>query len=385
MIIYNAKIYTCDKNFTVFSKGFVEFLDGKITRIEMGNPQNISENDIDAKGGKLFPGFIDAHTHMGLLAGSAGIEVEDFNETTNPITPNISVIDAINPQNPSFYDALQNGITTVAVAPGSSNPIAGQICAIKCSGKRVDKMLIKTVGIKFSLGENPKMTYMDRDETPVTRMAVASCIRDTLNKALKYKRDLENYENDENCDEPEIDSVSEALIPLLNGEISAHFHCHRADDIFTAIRISKEYNLKSVLIHCTEGHLIADELEEEKEFPVVLGPIICDRNKPELANISTKNPAILSENGIKTAICTDHSEVPIEYLPLSCAIAIKNGMSKKNALLAITRIPAEILEISDRVGSIEVGKDADFCLYDKSPFDIMSKTIATFVNGKQVI
>lgn len=384
MIIYNAEIYTCDKNFNIHQNGYVEFSDGKITKIADGTPENISKNDIDAKGGKLFPGFIDAHTHMGLLAGSAGIEVEDFNEATNPVTPNISVIDAINPQNPSFYDALKNGITTVAVSPGSSNPIAGQIAAIKCSGKRIDKMLIKTVGIKFSLGENPKMTYMDRDETPVTRMAVAAMIRETLDKALKYKRDLENYENDDG-DEPETDNISACLIPLLNREISAHFHCHRADDIFTAIRISKEYNLKSVLIHCTEGHLIADEIAEEKEFPVVLGPIICDRNKPELANISVENPAVLSEHGIKTAICTDHSEVPVEYLPLSCAIAVKNGMSEKNALLAITRIPAEILEIDDKVGSIETGKDADFCLYDKSPFDIMSRNTATFVNGKKVI
>lgn len=379
MILYNAEIYTMNSKKEILN-GFVEIKDGKIAAVGEGLPERISEGDIDLGGKMLLPGFIDLHTHMGLMNSGTGVEGEDFNEDSDPVTPQLRVTDAINPLDITFEEARRAGVTTVAVAPGSTNAIAGNVVAIKTAGIRTDKMVIREIGIKFALGENPKMTYLNKDECPVTRMATAALIRETLGKANRYLSELAKAADPE-YDEPDYDIKLESLIPLLEGKLKAHFHCHRADDIFTALRISKEFGLTPVLIHCTEGHLIAEELSG---CEAVVGPVISDRSKPELANVSLENAEILRQNGCKTAVCTDHSEIPIQYLPISAALTMRGGSSHYDAIESITRIPAEIGGISDRVGSIEAGKDADLCAFAGDPLEILSRPDMVLINGKIV-
>lgn len=378
MKIYNVKIFTMNKARSVIEKGWVEITEGKITAVCEGTPSSFEDVDIDGGGAALYPGFIDAHTHVGLTTNGVGIESEDFNEESEPCSAQLRVIDAINPFDESFEKARNAGITSVLISPGSMNPVAGDIVAVSTDGRRIDNMLLRRVGIKFALGENPKMTYMNRDETPCTRMAIAAMIREALLKAQRYMADKEAAESE--SDLPELDPKSEALIPLLRGELKAHFHCHRADDIFTALRISREFGLDYVLIHCTDGHLIADELALENAAAVV-GPIICDPCKPELANITPKNAGLLAQHGVKTAICTDHSETPIEYLPLTVGIAVKNGMTFMQALEAVTINAAEIGGIDDLAGSIETGKRADMVMFEGSPFEVMSEPKLVMING----
>lgn len=379
MTIYNVKIHTMNAERDVIENGYVSFENGVITELGTGKPAAISDKGFDGKGCDLYPGFIDAHTHLGLTTNGVGVESEDFNEESDPTASQLRIADGINPMDTSFQEAVKAGITTAIVSPGSMNPVAGDIAAVKTVGKRIDKMIIRTVGMKFSMGENPKMTYMNRDESPCTRMAVASMIRESLFKAKRYMQDKQNAEeNDE--DLPDFDIKSESLIPLLKGEIKAHFHCHRADDIFTAIRIANEFGLKYTLVHCTDGHLIADELKEENATAII-GPVICDPCKPELANITPKNAGILDRAGVKIAVCTDHSEVPIQYLPISVGIAVKHGLDRDKAVETVTINAAEIVGIADKVGSIEVGKDADIVLFDSYPFEIMSEPKAVYVNG----
>ena len=378
MKIYNVKIFTMNKARSVIEKGWVEITEGKITAVCEGTPSSFEDVDIDGGGAALYPGFIGAHSHFGLTTNGGGSGGEDFNGGSEPRSAQLRVIDAINPFDESFEKARNAGITSVLISPGSMNPVAGDIVAVSTDGRRIDNMLLRRVGIKFALGENPKMTYMNRDETPCTRMAIAAMIREALLKAQRYMADKEAAESE--SDLPELVPKSEALIPLLRGELKAHFHCHRADDIFTALRISREFGLDYVLIHCTDGHLIAGELALENAAAVV-GPIICDPCKPELANITPKNAGLLAQHGVKTAICTDHSETPIEYLPLTVGIAVKNGMTFMQALEAVTINAAEIGGIDDLAGSIEAGKRADMVIFEGSPFEIMSEPKLVMING----
>ena len=382
MTIYNVKIYTMNDSDTVIENGYIKIENGIIAEVSEGKPSETAKDDIDGKGMTVYPGFIDAHTHLGLTTSGVGIEGEDLNEEFDPCTPQLRIIDGINPIDYSFEQARKAGVTCVFVSPGSTNPIAGSICALKTLGKRVDKMVVKTVGMKFSMGENPKLTYMDNDDSPCTRMAVASTIREALYKAEKYMEDMERAEENDD-DYPEYDIKSESLIPVLKGEVKAHFHCHRADDIFTAVRIAKEFGLDYTLVHCTDGHIIADELAEEK-CSAIVGPVICDRCKPEMANLTPENAGILTKNGIETAVCTDHSEVPVEYLPLSVGICIKNGLDFYKGVEAITKIPAKIGGIYDRAGSLEKGKDADLVMFGGNPFEVFSSPALVMINGKIV-
>ena len=281
-------------------------------------------------------------------------------------------------------DNITIDITTVITGPGSTNPIAGQLAAIKTFGKRIDKMIVKApVGIKFALGENPKATFSDKEQSPVTRMATAALIREALNKARKYYQDKTNYENDrENYDCPEYDMKYESLIPLFKKDIPAHFHVHRADDIFTAIRICREFDLDCVLVHATDAYLVCDELTEENILGILSGPILTDRSKPELKNLSPRSTGILAANNIKTAVITDHPETPIQYLVLCAAVAVKEGMDRTEALKSITSVPAQICGIYDRTGSLEAGKDADILLYSGDPLDIMNTPDSVIINGK---
>ncbi|MBQ8348116.1 MAG: amidohydrolase [Ruminococcus sp.] len=382
MLIYNAEIYTMDSA-GVISNGWVKTENGKITGIGSGAPDNVPENSIDAKGGMLLPGFIDAHTHLGIIEDGIDFEGDDCNESTDPFTPQMRAIDGINPFDRCFEEARMRGITAAASSPGSANPCGGEICAVKTNGRRIDDMLIKNCGIKFAMGENPKNVYNGREETPITRMAVAALIREGLYKARRYVHDMDSYYSDsENYDPPEYDIKCEALMPLLDRKIKAFFHCHRADDICTAIRISKEFSLDPVIIHGTEGYKIADIIAEEK-VPVIAGPIICDRCKPEMRGLELKNAAVMYQNGVKTAVCTDHTVIPIQYLPLSAQAAVKGGLSFEDALKTITINPAEILGIDETTGSVSVGKDADIQLYRKgeNPLDLMSEPRLVMISG----
>ena len=371
-----------------FPLGFIRILDGKIAAVgpmDRLPPLPPGEERLSLPGLTAYPGFIDAHCHMGILEEGLDFEGDDCNEATDPVTPHLRGLDAINPLNQSFEEAVRAGITTVVTGPGSANPIGGQFCAIKTFGRRVDSMVLREpVAMKFALGENPKGCYHDRDEQPVTRMATAALIREALRKAQRYREDWENAKADEDTDPPEYDAKWEALVPVLEGRLKAHFHCHRADDIFTAIRIAEEFSLDYVLIHCTEGHLIAPELAQAGA-KAICGPYLCTRSKPELKNLTTRAPGILSKAGIPIAICTDYSELPIDCLALSAALAVRDGLDRRAALEAITISPAKICGLEDRVGSIAPGKDADLLLFSGDPLDVMVRPEYVWINGKCVV
>lgn len=389
MIIYNARIFNPDGSYA--EKGFVKEEKGKIAAV--GNMSELtekpSESDYDAEGLTLYPAFIDAHCHIGMFENGIGFEGDDGNEETDPSTPHLRAIDAVNPLDYCFKEAAEGGIGTVITGMGSANPIGGTFIAMKTAGsKMVDKRIIKDpCSMKLALGENPKTVYNDREEAPMTRMATAAVIREQLYKAKRYMEDYAEYEatkgTDDEVSKPDYDIKCEALIPLLKREIKAHIHCHRADDIFTAVRLSKEFGLDYVLIHATEGSIIAEELGEEKAQCVV-GPLFCDRCKPELRNQTIFNAARLTEQGAEVAICTDHPENPIQYLPVTAGLAVRGGMPPEEAIKAITINPARICGIADRVGSIEKGKDADFVLFKGSPFDVTSKPEAVFIDGRLI-
>lgn len=337
---------------------------------------------IDADGRIITPGLIDAHTHMGMWEDSLGFEGADGNEETDPVTPHLRALDGVNPMDLTFREALQSGVTTVITGPGSANPIGGQLLAMKTRGHRIDDMVIRApLGIKAALGENPKSVYNDKNQTPTTRMATAALIRETLEKAQEYREQWDNYHSGtEDEEKPDIDYKLEAMLPVVRGEIPMHIHAHRADDIFTAIRIAKEFDIDIVLVHCTEGHLIAEELKEEG-YPVLVGPVMTDRSKPELRNQSVCNPVELASCGIPVSIITDHPETPIQYLSLSAALAVHHGMPKIEALQSITCNPAKSAGIFDRVGSLKTGKDADFVIWEGEPISLEGKPFAVYCDG----
>lgn len=379
MYIYNAEIITMEGDNSRIPCGFVRVEKGKIAEISCGSPEKISEEDIDADGTVLMPGFIDIHTHMGFIGDGAGEEGIDVNEGSDPVMPQLRSVDGINFRDGYFADAVKAGVTSVVTGVGSLNPIGGDMLALKTAARCLDEAVIMRSGIKFALGENPKSYYTERDEAPQTRMATAALIREALEKAKRYGELLERAEEPE--DRPDYDIKCEALLPLLRGELKAHFHCHRADDIMTALRICDEFGLDPLLVHCTEGHLIADILGEKGAMAVV-GPIICDRGKPELANASLENAAKLYKAGVKVAICTDHPENPINFLTAGAAYCHKYGLPKEEALRAITVTAAELGGFGDRTGSISVGKDADLILLSGDPFEIQTDVLMTMINGK---
>ena len=390
MLIYNAKIYTMS-DMGVIDNGFVLTENGKISRVgkmtELDTPP--TRDDFNAFGMNVYPGFIDVHTHLGMWEDGLGFEGADGNEITDPSTPQLRAIDGVNPNDYCFLEAAKAGVTSVLTGVGSANPVGGEFAAMKTYGsKRVDKRIIRSpAAIKFALGENPKKCYNDRDEAPTTRLATAAVIREQLYKTRRYMQDIIDYEaslgTENEGSMPDYDMKCEALMPLLKGKVKAHFHCHRADDIFTAVRLAKEFEIKCVLIHATEGGIIADELKEDG-FPCVVGPIIADRCKPELSRQSIRNAALLHNAGIEVAICTDHPENPIQYLPLAAGVCIKGGLDKEAALSAITIDAAKIAGIEDRVGSIEVGKDADIAVMDGEFYDVLTQAKLVLIDGEEV-
>lgn len=365
-------------------EGDILIKNGKIAEIGKDIVAPLDAKIIDAKGKYIFPGFIDAHTHLGLWEDGMGFEGADGNEETDPITPQLNPIDGINPMDRTFKEAYEGGITSVCTTPGSANVMGGQCIAIKTFGRRIDNMIIKNpVASKIAFGENPKSCYGQDEKMPQTRMAIAALLRENLKKAEEYLEDLEIYEEHEDQDKPEYDMKMESLIPVLKGEIPFKVHAHRADDIFTAIRIAKEFNVKLTLDHCTEGHLIAEELAEEN-YPAVVGPSLSERSKIELRNLTFETAGILSNSGLDVSLMTDHPVIPVQYLPVCAGIAVKHGMKEEEALKSITINPAKTLGIDDRVGSIEVGKDADLVIWDNLPLRIESNVLYTIIDGKVV-
>lgn len=382
MIIINGNILTMSDTHKTIENGYIKIENHKISEVGNMSDLKITNNSeiIDAEGRLITPGLVDAHSHLGMWEDGLNFEGDDGNEDTDPITPHLRAIDAVNPMENAFREAFEAGITTVITGPGSANPIGGQAAAVKTYGRRIDDMIIKApVGIKIALGENPKSAYNDKGRSPVTRMATASLIRETLRAALEYKQQLEKYnENPAEEEKPEYDIKYEALLPVLDKKIPLHAHAHRADDIFTAIRIAREFDLNLVLVHCTEGHLIADSLKYEG-YPVLSGPILTDRSKPELKNQSETTPSVLEKAGISVSIISDHPETPEKFLPLCAAMAVKYGMSREAALRAITINPAITCGIDDAVGSIDTGKHSDIVIWDGDPLDIMGKPYKVIV------
>jgi imidazolonepropionase-like amidohydrolase len=391
LLIKNGKILTMAG--INFENGYILIENGKILKIgsdsrELDEDGLLSKEGIsiiDAKSKYVLPGLIDAHCHVGLWDDSMGFEGEDGNEMTDPVTPHLRAIDGVYHSDRSFEEARENGITTVVTGPGSSNVIGGQFAALKTYGRRVEDMILKEpVAMKVAFGENPKTVYNEKRQSPMTRMATAAILRENLKKAEEYKELMEKYEADrEGNDKPEYDIKLEALVKVLNNEIPIKAHAHREDDILTAIRIAREFNIGLTIEHCTEGHLIKDILLEEG-IPVIIGPSLTDRSKVELRNQSLKTPGILARKGIKVAIMTDHPCIPIQYLTLCAAIAVREGMDEEDALKAITINAAFISGIDSRVGSLEVGKDADIAIFDGHPFELKSRVIMTIINGEIV-
>ena len=384
MLIINGTVHTMDG--LTIPNGYVAVSGDKIAKVGPMEecPDHWEGETLDAGGGHIMPGFIDAHCHLGMFGDALGFEGDDGNEATDPCTPHLRAIDAINPLDRCFEEARAAGVTTVLTGPGSANPISGQFAAIKTTGKWVDAMVVKApVAMKLALGENPKCVYNERHETPVTRMATAAIIRENLRKALEYGEKLERAQADEEEDKPDYDAKLEALLPVVRGELPVHIHAHRADDIATGVRIAKEFGLNCVIVHGTEAHLIPERLEQEG-VPVITGPCLGDRSKPERANMTIESPAVLTLQGVKTAICTDHPEVPIQHLPLCAAMAVKGGMLPEAALAAITIHPAQIAGIDERVGSLTPGKDADIVITTGHPINLLSRVRAVLIGGVRV-
>lgn len=377
LLIKNGLIYTMAGD--VIENGSVLIKNGKIEKVGRDIEAPRGSEIIDAGGRMVLPGFVEAHCHLGLEEDAIGFEGDDVNEMIDPVTPEIRAIDGINPMDRTLREAYEAGVTTAITGPGSANVIGGQAVAIKTYGHRVDNMIIKNpVAMKVAFGENPKRVYKEQKKSPITRMATAAILREYLFKAKAY---MEKKEDSNNKD---WDFKLEAMIPVLKREIPIKAHAHRADDIFTALRIAKEFNIDITLDHCTEGHLIADDLAKEGKGAIV-GPTMGHRSKFELKNTTFETPKILNEKGVKIAITTDSPVIPLHHLSLCAGLAHKGGLDEIEAYRAITINPAEIIGIDDRVGSIEVGKDADVVIFDGNPIkDVNFETFITIIDGKIV-
>lgn len=353
--------------------------DGKIAEIGAGLTADCPT--FDAAGLHIYPGFVEAHCHIGLDGSGIGFEGDDCNEMTDILTPQLRAIDGIYPQDPTFREALEAGVTTVCTGPGSANVLGGQFAVIKTAGHRVDDMIVRPfAAMKCAFGENPKRCY--RDKNNYSRMSTAAKLREALMKAQEYDA-KKQAAGDDPAKRPPLDVKLEALLPVLHGEVPLKAHAHRADDIFTAIRIAKEFGVRLTLEHVTEGHLIAEDLAQEN-YPMAVGPSLTHASKFELRNKTFTTPGILAKAGCRVSIITDSPVIPQSYLPLCAALAVRAGMDPFDALRAITIRPAEHIGAADRVGSIERGKDADFVVMD-GPWDAVSSGVkAVFVNGEKV-
>jgi imidazolonepropionase-like amidohydrolase len=382
IILENALLYTMKKPPFV---GSILIDRGKIKRVSPKKIRDEADERIDLSGFVVTPGFIDAHTHQGLFQGDIGWAGMDLNEKTDPVTPHLRAIDAINPNDPSLVEAPEGGVTTINTGPGSANVIGGQYCIIKTHGTVVDEMVIKNPScLKIAFGENPKSVYGKKSKEPQTRMAIAAVLRENLFNAREYlNKSIKSTQSKKGGKKkPDFNLKFEILSGALTRKLPVHAHCHRADDIITAIRIADEFNLKLVLIHATEGHKISDFIAR-KNIPAVIGPSFAGREKVELREITFKTPGILSHAGVTVCLQSD-TYPPLRYFQSILCMAIKEGMDRDDALKAVTVNPANILGIDKRVGSIERGKDADLVVWSNEPTDFYSKVLMTFINGDRV-
>ncbi len=369
LLIQNGLVFTMETE----EESHVDLLidKGKIVKIAKKITPTERMEIIDASGLRVYPGFIDAHSHIGLSEEKKTHQGDESNEGTNPITPAIRAIDAINPMDSAFHNALAVGITGVMVGPGSANPIGGQFAFIKTHGRRVDDMIVKApCAMKLAFGENPMTNYGTNGNIPSSRMGIASLIREELTNAKQYFQDGAQGTFGMEC-----------YRELFEGKIPLKAHVHRADDIFTAIRIANEFGLGLTLDHCTEGHLIADAIAESG-YPAIVGPSLASRSKDEVSSSDFKTPGILQKAGVLVALTTDHPVSRIQYLPLCAGLAVKEGMSEWGALRAITIDAARICRLDHRLGSLKEGKDADIVIYDGSPLEIASSVRYTIVSGE---
>lgn len=382
ILIKNGLVYTMTGK--VLDTGDVLIENAKIIEIGKEIKANLEKDDIiiDASGLWVMPGIIDAHCHIGITEEKKGAQEDDCNEATTPITPYLRAIDAINPLDPAFHNALQAGITSVMVGPGSSNVVSGQFAFIKTYGRVIDKMVVlEPAAMKVSFGENPKNNFKDRDVQPTTRMSIAALLRQELLIANQYKKRKEKAQSSNEYFEE--DFKLEPWIPVLNKQIPLKAHVHRTDDILTAIRIAKEFDLNMTLDHCSEGHIIAKEIKESG-FPAILGPNLAFRNKLEIQNADFKTSGVLAKAGVTIAIMTDHPVTLLQYLPIYAGLTAKIGLGITEALKAITINAATICGVGDRVGSLEVGKDADIAIFTGNPMEVFTETVYTIVNGEIV-
>lgn len=355
--------------------------DGKIAEIgkELNIPQDCEV--VDAEGLQVYPGFIDAHSHLGTIGSSIKFEGDDVNEMTDIMTPHLRGIDCIEPMDIAFSEAREGGVTTVCVGPGSANVVGGTFVAMKTVGKRVDDMVINDcVAMKCAFGENPKRCYKDKNN--YSRMSTAAKLREILFKTQEYDAKIKAA-GDDVTKKPPFDFKLEAMLPVIRREIPLKAHAHRADDMFTALRIAKEFDVRITLEHVTDGSLIVDELAKENVM-LAIGPSFGHRTKFELKNKSFRTPGDLANAGCHVSIITDAPVIPQQYLRLCAGLAVKEGMKEFDALKAITIHPAEHAGVADRVGSLEVGKDADIVLMDGGVFESMSNVVATYIEGKKV-
>ena len=379
LTIVHGKIKTMAQAY--YQDGFLQIEDGKITAVGDMKDCPVTKDGIgilDAKGNLVMPGIVEAHCHMGITEEKKGMEGDDCNENVEPTTPWLRAIDAINPMDAAFDDALRAGITSAMVGPGRSNVVGGQFAFIKTHGRCIDHMIVKApAAMKIAFGENPKVNFSGQNISPATRMAIAAMLRQELFQAKTYQKKQQENPNQE------IDFRYECWLPVLEGKIPLKAHVHRADDILTAIRIAKEFGLSMTLDHCSEGHLIAEEIKESG-FPAIVGPDMASRNKIEVQNMAFKTVGILNQAGIRTAITTDHPVSMIQFLPICAGLAVKSGLDMEEGLRSITINSAEICGVADRVGSLEVGKDGDVAIFDGNPLEVFTKALYTIIEGKIV-
>ncbi len=394
MEIINGLIHTMGKQ-GVIKHGAIQVENGKIVwvgtmgewqerrRAETKNRElDGSDQVLDAGGGWVLPGIIEAHCHMGITEEKKGMEGDDCNETVDPVTPWLRAIDAINSMDAAFDDAVRAGITAAMIGPGSSNVVGGQFALVKTRGRRIDHIIVKApAAMKVAFGENPKVNYSGQGKSPSTRMAIAGMLRRELFEAKKYWEQKQKAQ--EKGEDFQEDFTRECWIPVLRREIPLKAHVHRVDDIFTAIRIAREFGLNMTLDHCSEGHLIAEELAAEG-YPAIVGPDLTSRNKIEVQNVAFKTAGVLARAGALVAITTDHPVSQIQTLPLCAGMAVKSGLPMEEGLRAITVNAARICGVSDRMGTLEPGKDADVVIFSGNPMEVFTRTLYTIIDGRVV-
>lgn len=377
MVIKNGKIFTMEEK--QIECGYVRTKGKRIE--EVGSMSSFKykedgERVLDVNGAWVLPGLIESHAHIGITEEKWGIIGDDSNEETTPVTASLRAIDAVNPMDPAFHDAIEAGITSVMVGPGSANVVGGQFVFMKTQGRCVDHMIVKNpAAMKVAFGENPKTAYGDKNQYPSTRMGTAALLRKTLYQAVRYKKDKENGNLTQE------DFEMEPWIPVLKKEIPLKAHAHRADDILTAIRIAKEFDVDITIDHGTESHLIVDEIKASG-FPVIAGTELTSRSKLEVQNMNFKTNRILNEAGILFSITTDHPVALIQTLPLCAGLAVKYGLPVEEGLKAITINAARICRVDDRVGSLKKGKDADIVVFSGNPMEVFTQTLCTIIDGE---